>query len=51
MSRAQVEFILVIQGMHNDLKSVQENLQNISEKRKKEAKAREERESNGDLTE
>ena len=50
MNRAHIDYILLVQELHENLKSVQEGLKNIADKRKKEAKAREEKESNEDQT-
>lgn len=36
MNRAQVEYILLVQDLHENLKSVQEGLKSITDKRKKE---------------
>ena len=46
MNRAQVEYILLVQEMHENLKSVQDGLKSIADKRKKEKKEREEKEAN-----
>ena len=48
MNKAEIQVILVIQDMHEDLKSVQGTLEGITEKRKKEKKAKEEKEMNED---
>ena len=50
MSRAHIDHILLVQELHENLKSVQDGLKSIADKRKKEAKAREEKESNEDPT-
>ena len=51
MNRAQVEYILLVQDLHENLKSVQEGLKSIADRRRKEKKDREEKESNLDPTE